>query len=90
MTEHERQTLLKLPMKELALRLDLAEAVIMSGISENASESKLKEVARQRDVIKQAIKDKRVLPEGPKPKGIIVKMKPASLRMISKGYERRK
>jgi hypothetical protein len=89
MTEWERQSLLKLSMRDLVTRLDLAECIIMEGIAEMAGKSKIKEIMRQRDVIKQAIKDKRALPKKPKPDGIIIKMKPAAFGMIAKGYERR-
>ena len=82
MTARERDSLMKLSESELKRRIDLAECVIMDGIKEQAGETALKEVIRQRDVIIGALKDKRTQRfRSKKPEGIIVGLKTLNLFM---------
>jgi len=81
MTASERDSLMKLSETELKRRIELAECVIMDGIKEQAGETALKEVIRQRDVIIRALKDKRTQRQKAKkkPEGIVIGLKALNL-----------
>jgi len=80
MTASERDSLMKLSESELRRRIELAECVIMDGIKEQAGETALKEVIRQRDVIIGALKDKRHAKRRKKqPEGIVIGLKALNL-----------
>ena len=86
MTTSERDSLIRLPMRNLKMRLELIDCVLMDGIREMAGETAIKEVIRQKDVIHQAIKDKLVSnAKRKKPEGIVIGMKPINLRMFKGG-----
>lgn len=70
---------MRLSDNELKRRIDLACCVLMDGIKECVGESKLKEIIRQREVIKQALKDKKHLREKQKTDGVIIGLKPLTL-----------
>lgn len=86
MTSFERDSLMKLPMHNLKMRLELADCMILEGVREMAGATAIKEVVRQRDVIHQTIKDKRVSNTNKKkPEGIVIGMKPINLKIFKGG-----